>query len=78
MENPYPNPTVGKSGYTLEILESLTTEELQTYISYLTWEQQHRVFDNTNMYKPGGYYAYRSENWINSVRQILDARKNGI
>lgn len=78
MENPYPNPTAGKSGYTLEILESLTTEELQTYVSHLTWEQQHRVFDNTNMYRSRGYYAYRSGNWIHTVREILEARKNGI
>ena len=78
MTNPYPNPTAGKSGNTLEILESLTTEELQTYVSHLTWEQQHRVFDNTNMYRSRGYYAYRSGNWIHTVREILEARKNGL
>ena len=69
--NPYPNPFAGKIGNhssTIEILESLTDEDLQ-------WEQQHRVFDNTNMYKSRGYYAYRSGNWIGWIMQIQAERR---
>jgi hypothetical protein len=75
--NPFHDPTTGKSGSTIEILESLTDEELETYIRYVSWEQQHRVFDNTNMYRSRGYYAYRSNNWIGWVQEIQRKRKNG-
>ena len=76
--NPYPNPFAGKIGNhssTIEILESLTDEELEIYVLHLQWEQQHRVFDNTNMYKSRGYYAYRSGNWIGWIQEIQDARR---
>jgi len=73
--NPYPNPTAGKSGATHEILESLTDEELDTYVRHLEWEQDHRVFDNTNMYKSRNYYIYRSGNWIYQVKDIQAARR---
>ena len=49
--NPYSDPTAGKTGNTIEILESLTDKELDNYVQYLEWEQKHQVFDNTNMYK---------------------------
>lgn len=73
--NPYPDPTVGRSGYTSEILESLTTEELETYINHLRWEQQHRAFDAASAYGSRGHYVYRSGNWIHQCREIIDARR---
>lgn len=73
--NPYPDPTVGRRGYTSEILESLTTEELKTYINHLRWEQQHRAFDAASPYGSRAYYAYRSGNWIGQCREIIDGRR---
>ena len=74
--NPYLNPTAGKTGLTTEILESLTDEELDIYVQHLVWEQQHRVFDNTNMYRSRSYYAYRSGNWLGWIQEIqADRRK---
>ena len=64
-----------KTGSTIEILESLTDKELDTYVLYLEWEQQHRVFDNTNMYKSRNYYPYRSGNWIGWIKQIQAERR---
>jgi hypothetical protein len=74
-DNPYSDPTAGKTGNTIEILESLTDRELDTYVLYLEWEQQHRVFDNTNMYKSRSYYAYRSGNWIGWIKEIQAERR---
>ena len=76
--NPYPNPFTRKIGNhrsTIEILESLTDEELETYALHLQWEQQHRVFDNTNMYKSRSYYAYRSGTWIGWIKEIQAERR---
>ena len=73
--NPHPNPTAGKSGASHEILESLTDEELETYAEHLIWEQRHRIFDSTNMYKSRGYYEYRSRNWISWIRDIQEERR---
>jgi hypothetical protein len=73
--NPYPNPMGEKTGSTIEILESLTDQELDTYVLHLQWEQQHRVFDNTNMYRSRSYYAYRSGNWIGWIYEIQAKRR---
>ena len=74
-DNPYSDPTAGKTGNTIEILESLTDKELNTYVLYLEREQQNRVFDNSNMYKSRSYYAYRSGNWIGWIKQIQAERR---
>ncbi len=73
--NPYPDPTAGKSGFTHEILEALTTEELETYIKHLGWNQENRTFSGTNVYRSRGYYGFRSGNWIVQCRQIIDRRR---
>ncbi|MFM7095357.1 MAG: hypothetical protein ACKOYL_12515 [Actinomycetota bacterium] len=73
--NPYPDPTAGKSGNVLEILESLTDGELETYIDHLFWERDHRVFSTTNVYQSRAYYEYRSGNWIGTCQQILAHRR---
>jgi len=74
-DNPYSDPTAGKTGNTIEILESLTDKELDMYVKYLEWEQHHRVFDNTNMYQSRSYYAYRSGNWIGWIKEIQAERR---
>ena len=74
-DNPYSDPTAGKTGNTIEILESLTDKELNTYVLYLEREQQNRVFDNSNMYKSRSYYAYRSGTWIGWIKQIQVERR---
>ena len=55
--------------------ESLTDEELEITVLHLQWEQQHRVFDNTNMYRSRSYYAYRSGNWIGWIYEIQAKRR---
>ena len=74
--NPYEDPTVGLSGSTAEILESLTNAELATYVNHLLWEQEHRTFSESNVYKSRGYHAYRSGNWIGQCREILRRRRH--
>ncbi|MEY2609700.1 MAG: hypothetical protein RLZZ128_349 [Actinomycetota bacterium] len=73
--NPYPDPTEGKSGSTLEILETLTIAELETYISHLTWEQANRSFTETTAYTSRSYYRYRSTSWIQTCRELIALRK---
>lgn len=74
-ENPYNNPTEGKEGFTVEILESLTDEELQEYINYLEWEQTHREDRGSSAYQSRAYYQYRSNNWIQWCQEIIQERK---
>ena len=73
--NPYPDPTEGKSGNTLEILESLTTKELETYVKHLRWNQENRTFSETNVYRSRAYYVFRSGNWIIQCEDIIERRK---
>ena len=74
MSNPFTNPTEGKSGSTLEILEALTTPELEAYIEYLLWEQRHRGDSGSSAYQSASYFRYRSEQWIHTCRQIIKDR----
>ena len=75
-QNPYSNPTSGKYGYTHEILQSLTDDELVEYILYLSWRQANSTFPTrpTNPYASRGYFQYRTDNWIYQCRDILKAR----
>ena len=76
-KNPYNDPTVGKYGdskTTIEILESLTSDELREYIKYLQWEQANRKNRGPSVYQSRAYYAYRSNNWIQWCRDILRER----
>lgn len=75
MQNPFTDPTAGKSGMTMEILESLTIAELESYISYLTWEQSHRVDSGSGPYKSASYYRHRSSSWIQTCREIIVSRQ---
>ena len=77
-KNPYNNPAVGKyadSRSTIEILESLTSDELREYIKHLQWEQTNRKDRGPSVYQSRGYYAYRSNNWIQWCREILRERE---
>jgi hypothetical protein len=44
MKNPYPDPLAGRSGYTHELLASLTPEELKQYIANYQWHQANASF----------------------------------
>ena len=73
-KNPYNNPTAGKYGNTIEILESLTSDELREYIQHLQWEQNNRGDRGPSPYQSRAYFSYRSGNWIQWSRDILRER----
>ncbi len=47
MQNPYPNPLAGRSGYTHELLALLTPEEIKQYTSITGGNKQIRHFQTT-------------------------------
>lgn len=73
-ENPHTDPTAGKLGNTVEILESLSSDEIREYVRYLRWEQAHSQTTAPSPYQSRSYYGYRSNNWIQWCREILEAR----
>ena len=74
--NPYPDPTAGKSGNVLEILESLSVPELEAYISHLRWEQAHGSFGGTSVYNSRSYHRYRSDGWIQTCQEQIAKKRN--
>ena len=74
MTNPFADPTIDKSGSTEEILESLTTKDLEHYLSYLTWEYSHCETSGPGPYQSANYKRYRISLWIQAIREILTAR----
>ena len=73
-KNPFDNPTAGKSGSTIEILQSLTSDELREYVRHLRWEQKNRKNRGPSVYQSRAYYEYRSNNWIYWSLDILRER----
>ena len=75
-QNPYDDPTEGRSGLVHEILESLTNDELKEYINHLLWAQSNASFPDRprSPYASRGYYSYRTSNWIHQCREILKSR----
>lgn len=75
-QNPYKDPTAGRTGLVHEILESLTNAELKEYINHLTWRQANSTFPArpTNPYASRGYFLFRTGNWIVQCEEILRSR----
>ena len=73
MQNPYPNPLAGRSGYTPELLASLTPEELKRYIANYQWSQAHASFPEkpVSVYLSKAYYMYRTNQFIYNAQKVL-------
>ena len=73
MQNPYPNPLAGRSGYTHELLASLTPEEIKQYIANYQWSQAHASFPDKprSVYLSKAYYMYRTNQFIYDAQKVL-------
>jgi hypothetical protein len=73
MQNPYPNPLAGRSGYTHELLASLTPEEIKQYIANFQWSQAHASFPEKpdRWYQSKSYYMYRTNQLIYNAQKVL-------
>jgi hypothetical protein len=73
MKNPYTNPLDGRSGNTLEMLKSLTPQELQQCVAYYQWRRANESFPDkpTNMYQSKSYYMYRTSQFIYDAQKLL-------
>ena len=73
MQNPYPNPLAGRSGYTHELLASLTPEELKQYIANYQWSQAHASFPEKprSMYQSKAYFLLRTNQFIHNAELVL-------
>ena len=73
MKNPYPDPLAGRSGYTHELLASLTPEELKQYIANYQWSQAHASFPDKphSVYLSKAYYMYRTNQFIYDAKKVL-------
>ena len=73
MNNPYKDPLVERSGNTLELLESLTSEELQQYIACYQWRRANESFPDKpkNMYQSKSYFLYRTSQFIYDSQKLL-------
>jgi hypothetical protein len=76
MQNPYPNPLAGRSGYTHELLASLTPEEIKQYIANFQWRQAHEVFPKKprSMYQSKAYFLLRTNQFIHNAKLVLAER----
>ncbi|MFM8793413.1 MAG: hypothetical protein ACKOFF_00730 [Acidimicrobiales bacterium] len=75
-QNPYADPTAGRTGLVHEILESLSNDELREYVNHLLWRQVHGTFPARpeNPYASRAYFVYRTNNWIHQCWAILRSR----
>ena len=73
MQNPYPDPLAGRSGYTHELLASLTPEEIKQYIANYQWSQAHASFPDKpdSVYLSKAYYMYRTNQFIYDAQKLL-------
>jgi len=76
MQNPYPDPLAGRSGYTHELLASLTPEEIKQYIANYQWSQAHASFPDKpdSVYLSKAYYMYRTNQFIYDAQKLLAER----
>ena len=82
MQNPYPDPLAGRSGYTHELLASLTPEEIKQYIANYQWSQAHASFPDKpdSVYLSKAYYMYRTNQFIYDAQKLLakQAKKKSV
>jgi hypothetical protein len=73
MKNPYPDPLAGRSGYSHELLASLTPEEIIQYIANYQWSQAHASFPDKphSVYLSKAYYMYRTNQFIYDALKVL-------
>ena len=73
MKNPYPDPLAGRSGYTHELLASLTPEEIKQYIANYQWSQAHKSFPDKphSVYLSKAYCMYRTNQIIYDALKVL-------
>ena len=73
MQNPYPDPLAGRSGYTHELLASLTSEEIKQYIANYQWSQANTSFPEKpdSVYQSKAYYMYRTNQFIYDAQKVL-------
>ena len=73
MQNPYPNPLAGRSGYTHELLASLTPEEIKQYIANFQWSQAHASFPEKPdwWYQSKAYFLLRTNQFIHNAKLVL-------
>jgi hypothetical protein len=73
MKNHYTNPLDGRSGNTLELLKSLTEEELRQYIACYQWRRANESLPDKpkNMYQSKSYFAYRASQFIHDAQKLL-------
>jgi hypothetical protein len=73
MKNSYPDPLVGRFGYTHELLASLTPEEIKQYIANYQWSQANESFPDKphSVYLPKAYYMYRTNQFIYDAKKVL-------
>ncbi len=76
MQNPYPNPLAGRSGYTHELLASLTPEEIKQYIANYQWEQANASFPEKpeSVYQSKAYFLLRTNQFIHNAKLVLAER----
>ena len=73
--NPHADPTEGKSGYTEDILNSLTVSELREYINYMRWNQTFGTFDTGNQYTARSYHNYRTSQTIYECQKLIQEKE---
>ena len=73
--NPHTDPTEGKTGYTEDILNSLTVEELREYINYTRWNQTFGTFDTGNRYTSQAYSNYRTTQRVYDCQKLVKEKE---
>ena len=73
MKNSYTNPLDGRSGNTLELLKSLTSDELRQYIACYQWRRANETFSDRpkNTYRLRSYFSYRTSQFIYDAQKLL-------
>jgi len=77
MKNPYLNPIDEKSGNTYKLLASLNPKDLQEYISWYRWRQEHESFSDKpqNVYQSKAYFMYRTNQFVYDAQKLLDTNQ---
>ena len=76
MQNPYPDPLDGKTGFMHELLDALSPDELRQYIAHYQWRQANEVLPERprNMYQSKQYFLLRTNQFIHNAKLVLAER----